>query len=131
MRITVIVLLFFGAHFSMTANLPTQAGKAWLMWPFAVDSQPLLKLSRPLLGTITRLLSALAAVGFVVALLSLLGWLVPASWCVSLTVFSSVASFLLYVLYFGRWAVLPIPIDLVLLWGVFSQGWTPASLSGG
>lgn len=128
MRITVIVLLFFGAHFSMTANLPTQAGKAWLMWPFAVDSQPLLKLSRPLLGTITRLLSALAAVGFIVALLSLLGWLVPASWCVSLTVFSSVASFLLY---FGRWAVLPILIELVLQWGVFSQGWTPASLSGG
>lgn len=128
MRIIVIVLLFFGAHFSMTANLPTQAGKAWLMWPFAVDSQPLLKLSRPLLGTITRLLSALAAVGFVVALLSLLGWLVPASWCVPLTVFSSVASFLLY---FGRWAVLPILIELVLQWGVFSQGWTPASLSGG
>jgi len=130
-RIIVIVLLFFGAHFSMTANLPTQAGKAWLMWPFAVDSQPLLKLSRPLLGTITRLLSALAAAGFVAALLSLLGWLVPASWCVPLTVFSSVASFLLYVLYFGRWAVLPILIDLVLLWGVFSQGWTPASLAGG
>lgn len=131
MRIIVIVLLFFGAHFSMTANLPTLAGKAWLMWPFAVDSKPLLKLSKPLLGTITRLLSALAAAGFIAALLSLLGWLVPASWCVPLTVFSSVASFLLYVLYFGRWAVLPILIDLVLLWGVFSQGWTPASLGGG
>ena len=131
MRIIVIVLLFFGAHFSMTANLPTQAGKAWLMWPFAGDSQPLLKLSRPLLGTITRLLSALAAAGFLATLLSLLGWLVPASWFVPLTVFSSVASFLLYVLYFGRWAVLPILIDLVLLWGVFSQGWTPASLGGG
>jgi hypothetical protein len=91
----------------------------------------LLKLSRPLLGTITRLLSALAAAGFLAALLSLLGWLVPASWFVPLTVFSSVASFLLYVLYFGRWAVLPILIDLVLLWGVFSQGWTPASLGGG
>jgi len=38
MRIFVAALLFFGAHFSLTVNLPTQAGKALIRWPFAAEA---------------------------------------------------------------------------------------------
>jgi len=34
MRIFAAILLFFGFYFSLTASLPTQAGKAWIRWPF-------------------------------------------------------------------------------------------------
>jgi len=38
MRIFVAALLFFGAHFSLTVNLPTQVGKALIRWPFAAEA---------------------------------------------------------------------------------------------
>lgn len=40
MRFVVLALLLLGAQFSATAFAPAEAGKAWLLWPFADDSKP-------------------------------------------------------------------------------------------
>ncbi len=63
--------LVLGAHFAMTFNVPARAGKAWLGWPFAIgDSGWLGAVIGP---SGARTLAALAASGFVIAVLSLFG----------------------------------------------------------
>jgi hypothetical protein len=39
-------------------------------------------------------------------------------------VVSSAASGLLFVMYVGPWALIPLLVDAVLLWGVLSRGWS-------
>ena len=41
MRYLILVLLLLGAQFSLTAFAPAE-GKAWLLWPFANNSKPIL-----------------------------------------------------------------------------------------
>lgn len=38
MRILIAFMLFFGAHFSLAANLPTQADNAWIIRPFTAKA---------------------------------------------------------------------------------------------
>ena len=52
----------------------------------------------------------------------------PAHWWLPLVVVAAVASLLLYVLYFGVWALLPMALDAVLLWGVLARHWSVAGL---
>lgn len=47
-----------------------------------------------------------------------------------IVVAAAAAFVLLYLLYFGWWALLPFGIDAVLLWGVLGQGWSVAGLRG-
>lgn len=130
-RILVAILLLVGAHFSLTANVPAENGRAWLAWPFAADTRPALKIlpeeaARPL----TSLLSVVAGACFVGAAMSLFGLMVPASWWRPLVVTAAVSSALLYLLYIGPLALLPLVIDALLLWGVLVWGWTVAGLRG-
>jgi len=126
MRIFIIVLLILGAHFNLTANMP--GPQALIYWPFAADTRPAIALFGAYPNAPTRLLSAVAGFGFIAALLAVLGWLVPAGWFGPLVGVAAVASIALYILYFGSFALMPLAVDAVLLWGVLTQGWSAAGL---
>jgi len=128
MRILVIVLLLLGVHFNLTANVP--GPKALIYWPFGADTKPTIALFGAYPNAPTQLLSALAAAGFLAALLALFGWLIPANWFVPLVVIAAITSGLLYVLYFGLNSLIPLAVDAVLLWGVLIQNWSVTGLNG-
>ena len=134
MRIIVIALLLIAAHFSLTVFAPAPAGQAKVFWPFAADAKPILAgiggLPQQSGSTLTPLLAGIAGLGFLAAAFALFGWWVPVGWWASLTVTSAVASILLFTLYVGPWAVLPIMIDVVLLWGVVIQHWSVTEFRG-
>lgn len=130
MRFIIILLLLVGAHFALTANAPAAAGQAWFLWPFAADSKPAVTFLGSTGSTITHLLSVIAGASFLAAVLSLFGWIVPAEWWLTLVVVAAVSSIALYVLYFGLWAILPMAVDVLLLWGVLAQHWSVAELRG-
>jgi hypothetical protein len=129
MWILVFVLLLLGAHFSLTANVPAEAGKAWVLWPFAADSQPVVALFGTS-NTPMQLLSVIAGVAFVAAALALMGWIIPSTWWMPLVLVAVAASSVLFLLYVGPWALIPIAINAVLLWGVLVQHWSAQTLRG-
>lgn len=53
--------------------------------------------------------------------------MVPTGWWVPLVIVASVASGLLYIDDFGVFAIIPLALDAVLLWGVIAQHWTAFS----
>lgn len=131
MKAILIILLALAAHFSATPFAPAPAGTAKFYWPFAADSKPWLGFIGGLPaagGIVTPLLAGVAALGFIASLLALFGWLVPAHWFTPLIVAASIASILLYVLYFGMFSLLPIALDAILLWGVLVRSWSVTGL---
>ena len=130
MKLLVTLLLLISAHFALTANVPAPAGQAWLLWPFAANSQAVLGLTGTGIGNLTKILSGVAGICFLAALLALFGWLIPAEWWGVLVGIGALSSLILYLLYLGSGAILPIAIDLLLLWGVFIPHWSVANLSG-
>lgn len=131
MRWLVVVFLVLGAHFSLTAIAPGEAGKALFYWPFAKDSQPTIGVFGSATKMIAQVLSIIAGLCLLASAAALIGWLVPAAWWTWLVVIGSVSSGLLFLLYIGPNAILPLAIDLVLLLGIFLWHWTVASLRGG
>lgn len=84
MKFLVTLLLFAGAHFTLTATMPAQMGKGWILWPFAADSQAVLHLSGDVIVTFTKWLSVIAGACFLAAIMALFGWVVPAElWSVA------------------------------------------------
>jgi hypothetical protein len=134
MRIIVALLLLLGAQFSLTAFAPAAAGRAWLLWPFAADAQPILSgiggLPQQSGSVLTPLLAGLSSLAFLAAALGLFGKGVPAEWWLPLIVVATSASILLHMLYAGPWALLPLAVDVLLLWGVFALHWSVPGLRG-
>ena len=134
MRIVVLALLIVAAHFSLTAFAPGQAGKALIYWPFAADSKPILAgvggLPQQGGSILTPALAGLAGLCLLAAVAALFGVVVPADWWTLLVVAGSVLSITLFVLYLSPLSLLPIAIDLTLLWGVVLQHWTATALRG-
>lgn len=134
MRIVVLSLLLLSAHFSLTPFAPAAAGKNWLFWPFATTSQPVVSfiggLPQQSGSVVTPLLAALAGMSFLAAALGLYAKLVPEAWWPALVIIGTVASILLYLLYFGAWSLVPLVIDAALLWGVLILHWSVLSLRG-
>ena len=133
MKILVIFLLILAAHFNATPFAPAPAGAAKFYWPFAADSKSWLAAIGGLPasgGIVTSLLAGVAALGFIAALLALFGWLVPANWFTPAILTASIASVLLYVLYFGALSLLPLALDAILLAGVYTWHWSVAGLKG-
>lgn len=134
MWVVVLVLLLLGAQLNLTAIVPLQPGDApppwWvggrLLWPFAKETNTLV--SGNTLDTFTPLLAFLAAGCFLLAAAALLKWAVPAQWFPWLIVVGAVASIALQVIWFSGWAVLPLVVDVALLWLVFGRAITVASL---
>lgn len=133
MRIVVLILLFLGAHFAGTTFVP--GSKATIIWPFGAESRPVLAgiggLPSQSGSVASPLLAGVAVLAFIAAFASLLGLVVPAEWFTPLVVAGSLASTALFALFAGPWSVLPIAVDVILLWGILLQQWTVPMLRGG
>lgn len=133
MRYVVFALLLIAAHFAFTPFAP--APKGWIGWPFGADSKPIFSFIGGLPSqsgnVLTPLLAGLAGLGFLGAVAALAGVAIPANWWKPLVMVAGIASALLYVLYFGKWSLLPLALDGVLLWGVLAQSWSVEMLRGG
>jgi hypothetical protein len=133
--ILVLVLLLLGAQLNVTALVPLQSGEApppwWvgglLLWPFALDTRTLLP-AGGLRDALTPLLGIASGISFLMAAAALLRWIVPAQWFPWLIVAGAVLSIPLQIIWFSPWAILPLVIDVALLWAVFGQHVTVASL---
>ncbi|HSM55721.1 MAG TPA: hypothetical protein VK879_06150 [Candidatus Sulfomarinibacteraceae bacterium] len=137
MWILMLVLLLLAAHLNLTALVPLQVGDAsppwWvggrLAWPFAVDTNTLVP-AGDMLNALTPLLAITAALAFLMAAAALMRWIVPAQWFTGLIVAGVVTSIALQVIWFSPWAVLPLLVDVALLWFVFGQHISVAGLRG-
>lgn len=134
MRIIVIALLLLATHFSLIPFAPAETGKNTIIWPIAANSRPWLSgiggLPQQPGSVVTTLLAGGAGLCLIGAVLALFGVVIPAAWWPVLVTTGSAASMLVYVLYFGPLALIPIALDMALLWGVFIQKWTVTGLSG-
>ena len=82
------------------------------------------------LDTLTPLLAIASAVFFVLAAGALLHWAVPAQWFGALVVAGAACSLVLQMVWISPWAVLPLLLDGLLLWGLFSSRVTVPGLQG-
>jgi hypothetical protein len=137
MWIFMLILLLLAAQLNVTALVPLQAGGTpppwWvggrLLWPFAVETHTLIP-SGDLLNTLTPILASASALFFLLAAAALLRWVVPGAWFQWLIVAGAVLSIVLQVIWLSGWAVLPLLVDVALLWFVFGQNVTVVSLRG-
>lgn len=137
MWILMLLLILLGAQFSLTALVPLLPGDVpapwWvggrLLWPFAVETRTLIP-AGDLLNTITPMIAILSGVLFLMAAAALLRWLIPGKWFQGLIIAGAALGIPLQIIWFTPWAVLPILVDLVLLWAVFSKKITVESLRG-
>lgn len=137
MRILVLIGLVLGAQLNVTAIVPLQPGGTpppwWvggrLIWPFAVETRTLIPRG-DLLNTLTPVLGITSAICFLLAAAALLRWGVPAQWFGGLIVAAAVLSIGLQVIWFSGWAILPLLVDLILIWAVLAKHITVAGLRG-
>jgi hypothetical protein len=144
-KIAITVLLIVAWHFPTTFFVPGGTGQpasdtGSLIWPFGRASGPILAgvpsfVAPSSLTSFTNPSIAMAAAGiaslaFLVALFSLWGVVIPADWWRGAAIVGSVSSIVLFVLYLGPWAIIPIAVDLFVLWGVFVQDWTQSTFTG-
>jgi hypothetical protein len=135
--ILLLVLLLLAAHLNLSALVPLQAGDTpppwWvggrLIWPFAEETNTLL-LSGDALNALTPILGIISALCFLLAAAALLRWRVPREWFSWLIVAGAVLSFVLQVIWFTGWAILPLLVDVALLWAIFGRHVTVDSLRG-
>ena len=137
MWIFMLILLLLGVQLNLTAIVPLQAGGTpppwWvggrLLWPFAVETRTLLP-PGDVLNTLTPILAIVSAIFFLLAAAALLRWVVPGAWFQWLIVAGALLSIVLQVIWLSGWAVLPLLVDVALLWFVFGQHVTVDSLRG-
>ena len=137
MWIVILVLLFLGAQLNLTGLVPLQAGDPppplWvggrLLWPFGVETRTLLP-PGDALNTLTPILAMASALCFLLAAAALLRWVVPGQWFPWFIVAGAVLSIALQVIWLSGWAVLPLVVDVALLWAIFGSHVTVGSLRG-
>ncbi len=134
MHIVIVILVLLAAHFSLTAFVPSPAGQAQFYWPWALDMRPVLAgvggLPQAGGGIVTPALAGIAGLCLLAAAASLLGIVVPADWWTALVIVGAVASIVLFGLYLSPLSLIPIGLNLILLWGVVLQHWTVLGLRG-
>jgi hypothetical protein len=136
MWILILILLLLGAQLNLSGIVPLQVGDSpapwWvggrLLWPFALETRTLLQGNA--LNTFTPILAITSAIFFLLAAAALLHWLVPGGWFSWLIVAGAILSIILQVIWFSGWAILPLIVDIALLWAVFGQHVTVRSLRG-
>lgn len=137
MWVLIFILLLLGAQLNLTALVPLQPGGTpppwWvggrLIWPFAVETNTLLP-QGDLLNTLTPLLAVASGVFFLLAAAALLRRLVVPRWFPWLVAAGAALSIVLQIIWFSAWAVLPLLIDVVLLYAVFGRRVTVDTLRG-
>ena len=83
-----------------------------------------------LLYAVTPILGILSGVLFLAAAAALLRWLIPEQWFSKLIVGGAISSIVLHVIWFSPWAIVPLLVDIVLLWAVFFKKISVGSLRG-
>jgi hypothetical protein len=137
MWILILISLLLGAQFSFTALVPLQPGDVpapwWvggrLLWPFAIETRTLIP-AGDLLNMITSITAILSGLLFLMAAAALLRRLIPAKWFRGLIIAGAVLAIPLQIIWFTGWAILPILVNLLLLWAVFAKNITVESLRG-
>ena len=130
------VLVLLGAQLNLSGIVPLKVGDPsppWfvggrLIWPFAVDTNTLIK--GDLLNTLTPILAISAGILFLMAAGALLHWFVPEGWFTLLVITGAILSIALQIIWFSAWAVFPLLVDIALLWFILGQHVTVASLRG-
>ena len=125
MRWLVFILLLLGALFCLSYFVPATAEKAGLLWPFATDSKPIFDFVSSFSPAI---LAGIADLFFLTAIVGLFSEGIPTNWWPVFVIVATIASLLLYTLYFGDRMIVPVLVDVVLLWGVLSQRWSAGVL---
>ena len=144
-KIAITILLIIAWHFPTTFFAPGGTGvpagdTGTVIWPFGRASSPALagvpgfvapsSLTSVLSPSVAMAAAGIASLAFLLALLSLWGFVIPADWRRPAAIVGSVASIVLFLIYIGPWAILPIAVDLFVLWGVYAQGWTQSTFAG-
>ena len=136
MWIVILGLLFLGAQLNLTALVPLQAGDPpppwWvggrLLWPFAVETRTLLP-PGDTLNALTPILGIASAGCFLLAAAALLRWVVVpgqgSPWLIAAGVILSIA---LQVVWLSGWSVLPLLVNVALLWAVYGSRVSVGSL---
>jgi len=127
MWILILVLLLLGAQLNLSGIVPLQIGDSpapwWvggrLLWPFALETRTLLQGNA--LNTLTPILAITSGIFFLLAAAALLRWLGTSQWFGWLIVAGALLSIVLQVIWFSGWAILPLIVDIALLWAVFGQ----------
>ena len=143
-KIAITILLILAWHFPTTFFAPGGTGQpasetGSLIWPFGRASSPAFagvpsfvapsSLTSVMSPSVAMAAAGIASIAFLLALFSLWGVVIPADWWRPAAIVGSVASIVLFLIYLGPGAVIPIAVDLVVLWGVFAQGWTQSTFS--
>ena len=102
-------------------------------WPFDLSRSWLVSVGhrQGVVRAVGLTLVAFVVVGFLLAGLGTLGFVVPAGWWQPLVIGSSIASIALLVIGFSPALALGFAIDAILIWLVVGAAWTPASLRFG
>jgi hypothetical protein len=114
-----IHLGFVGGKPSPSATVtewPFELSRSWVLTPLGLPTN-----QARLLGSA---LVAATVAAFAIAALAALGLLPGGLWAATV-VAGSAASLGLLGLFFQRWLVIGLAIDLVLLWAVIAAGWQP------
>ena len=131
---TLVLALFLAAHGLIHASFlspapPRTAGGP--EWPFELTRSWLvtgLQLDPALVRGVGIGLVVTSTVLLVLAGLSTVGWIVPASWWSGLTLAGAATSLGTLLLFFHPWLALGLFIDLVLVWVVVVAGWSPSTI---
>jgi hypothetical protein len=135
-KIAVTILLVIAWHFPTTFFVPAGPPneKGWIIWPFGQQSKPLLDFAQGILApatptatqnpTVALAAAGIASLAFLTAMASLWGMVIPSEWFRPATTVGAAASAIAFVIYLGPWALIPLAVDAVVLWGVLVQGWT-------
>jgi protein-S-isoprenylcysteine O-methyltransferase Ste14 len=127
MRWIIFILLLIGSVFCLSVFAPATQGNGGLLWPFSADTKPIFALVGGLPGQftniITPLLAGVSILGFLVALIGLFWSAIPTKGWTTLVAVAVTTSFVLYLSYFGTKMIVPILVDVVIVWGILTRRW--------
>ena len=142
LRIAATVLIFVAWHFPTTffvpAGAPTERG--WIVWPFGQQTHPAFDAFTGVVAptvptatsspTVAMVAAGIASLSFIIAAAALWGIVVPAAWWQPTLVIGASCSLVLFLVYLSPLALIPLVVDLIVLWGVLSQGWSTTTFVG-
>lgn len=142
LRIAATLLLFVAWHFPTTFFVPAGSPyeKGWLVWPFGQQTRPAFDALSGVLApsvptatgtpTVAMVAAGVASLSFIVAVAALWGIVVPVGWWQPAVILGASSSLLLFLVYASPLALIPFLVDLVLLWGMFTQRWSVETFAG-
>jgi hypothetical protein len=141
LRIAATIVLFLGWHFPTTFFVPASSPyeKGWFVWPFGQQTRPALDALQGVIApaavtatgqpTVAMIAAGVSSLAFIVAAGALWGFVVPAAWLQPAAIVGASASLVLFLVYASPLAVIPLIVDLVILWSILSQGWSVATFA--